>query len=406
MKNCGKDTRFSRQEGIITPTFALSQDTIDRLHAKFSEFQYNREILSELIDDYTADYRQASGTTLVRQETLREKYSKRAPNFSHLIWNDDDNTELWTAADIAIVLGRDKSSVTRTLAVMESSEGWCSRLLALRHTDKAANGLTIYSYSREIFDLIIDHYEEEYLQRFANPRHGPPKDIDEVRRFWKYLKQSAEANRMNILSHEEHELPDIPPMRWNDILSLIWRKIFTVRTGAFFGITFALSFEFAGRWTGIKPFFVSGGFCVTALCMLMIRLRKWRIDVLADIGAGALLFGLLWTAGMSSSYNYRPQAMKNRDILVKSSVEWVEVYRINDEVFVTVNPVLYSELAGDVEALEYGINREPDILILKANLKDYYDQITSVKDDSIRFVTSRLLFTDGSKSDTRRGSLQ
>ena len=346
-----------------------------------------------------------SGSTLARQESLREKYSKRAPNFSHLIWSDDSDSERWTAADIAIVLGRDKSSVTRTLAVMESSEGWCSRLLALRHTDKAANGLTIYSYNREIFDLIIDHYEEEYLQRFANPRHGSPKDIDEVRRFWHYLKQSAEAERMNILSHEENELPDIPPMRWNDILSLIWRKIFTVRTGAFFGITFAMSFELAGRWMGIKPFFVAGGFCVTALCMLMIRLRKWRVDILADIGAGALLFGLLWTAGMSSSYNYRSQAMKNRDLLINSPGEWVEIYRVNDEVFVTVNPVLYSDMADDVKALEYGINSEPDTLIPRANLKDYYDQITRTKDDSIHFVTSRLVFIDGSKSDTRRGRL-
>ena len=46
---------------------------------------------------------------------------------------------------------------------MEREEGWCSKLLALRRTDKAANGLTIYSYSREIFDLIVDRYEEEYL---------------------------------------------------------------------------------------------------------------------------------------------------------------------------------------------------------------------------------------------------
>ncbi|MBQ7153938.1 MAG: hypothetical protein IJR85_00050 [Synergistaceae bacterium] len=289
---------------------------------------------------------------------------------------------------------------------MERSEGWCSRLLAIRRTDKAANGLTIYSYSREIFDLIVDHYEEEYLQRFANPRHGPPKDIDEVRRFWKYLKQSAEAESMHIVSREEHELPDIPPMTWNDILSLIWRKIFTVRTGAFFGITFALSFELAGRWTGIKPFFMAGGFCVMFLCMLMIRLRKWRIDVLADIGAGALLFGLLWTAGMSSGSHYSSQAMTKRDILINSPGEWAEVYRLSDEIFVTVNPVLYSDLAEDVKALEYGINSEPDTLIPRARLRDYYEQITRTKDDSIHFVTSRLVFTDGSKSETRRGMLQ
>lgn len=122
---------------------------MNRLREKFLEFQNDRDILSEILDDYTADYSQTPGSTLKRQEVLREKYSKRVPKFSHLIWSDDDDLVWWTAADIAIVLGRDKSSVTRTLAAMERSEGWCSKLLALRHTDKAANGLTIYSYSRE-----------------------------------------------------------------------------------------------------------------------------------------------------------------------------------------------------------------------------------------------------------------
>ncbi|MBR0168513.1 MAG: hypothetical protein IJQ08_07555 [Synergistaceae bacterium] len=151
-----------------------------RLREKFSEFHRNREILSGLLDDYTADYRQSGGNALERQEFLREKYSKRAPKFNHLIWNDDDDSELWTAADIAIVLGRERSSITRTLAKIERSEGWRSKLLAIRHSSKSENGLTIYSYTREIFTLIIDRYEEEYLQRFANPRHGKSQDISEV----------------------------------------------------------------------------------------------------------------------------------------------------------------------------------------------------------------------------------
>ena len=185
---------------------------MDRLRAKFAEFQENRELLDELLDDYAADFRQMSGTTLSRQEVLREKYSKRAPKFNHLLWSSDDEAEQWTAADIAIVLGRDKSSVTRTLAVMERSEGWCSRLLALRHTSKAANGIKVYSYSREIFSLIIDKYEDEYLERFATPRHGTPQDISEVKRFWEYLKQCRDNDRLRIIELEEHELPDIPPI--------------------------------------------------------------------------------------------------------------------------------------------------------------------------------------------------
>ena len=380
-----------------------------RLREKFSEFQRNREILSGLLDDYTDDYRQSGGNILARQETLREKYSKRAPEFSHLVWNDDDDRELWTAADIAIILGRERSSVTRTLAKMERSEGWQARLISLRHSSKAANGLTINSYSREIFGLIVDWYEEEYLQRFANPRRGKSQDIAEIKRFWEYLRQSAEAERLTSarINPEIHELPDIPPMTWNDIMSLIWRRIFTVRTGTFFTVIFAFSFEAARRWNASKPFFMAGGAAIFTVSAAMIRFRKWRVDVLADIGAGALLFAVLWAVGAGSmGFHDAPKVNTNRDFLMKESSGWAEVYRINDEIFVTVRPVLYSDFAVDVDALIYGINSQPDKVIRRENLRDYYEKICSTKNDDIQYVTSRLRFKDGTESDIRRHNLK
>lgn len=334
---------------------------MNRLRAKFTEFQNSRDTLSDILDDYTADYRQTQGSTLKRQEVLQEKYSKRAPRFSHLIWNDDDNSELWTAADIAIVLGRDKSSVTRTLA------------------------------AREIFNIIIDRYEDEYLQRFANPRHGMPQNIDEIKRFWDYLKQSAEHERINIASNsepEEYELPDIPQMSWKDIFSLIWRKIFTVRTGTFFTVIFAVSFEIARRWHFMKTFFLIGAIII--------------------LGASAILFSLLWTAGMTSGeVNAQTSGMlSHKDIIMQEADGWVEVYKINDETFVTVKHVLYSDLANDtIEALEYGINSQPYKVIKRENLQKYYEKIMSTHDDSIEFVTSRIIFTDKSKSGVRKFSL-
>ena len=381
---------------------------MDRLRAKFTEFQENRELLGELLDDYTADYRQMSGTTLARQELLREKYSKRAPNFSHLIWSDEDSSVWWTAADIAIVLGRDKSSITRTLAAMEGSEGWCSKLLALRRTDKASNGITIYSYSKEVFSLIVDKYEEEYLERFASPRHGAPQDIRELKLFWKYLKQSSEHDRLRIAEPEEHELPDIPPMSWKDIFSLVWRKIFTVRTGTFFTVIFAVSFELARRWHFTRLFFLFGALVLLAASAVLIRLRKWRIDVLADLGAGALLFCILWTAGLSSGSMFPERfGVDHKDFVMNASEGWTEVYRLNGETFVTIQPVLFSEFANDtVEALEYGINSLPDRVIQRENLRKHYEKITSSTGDEIQYVTSRLRFTDGTRSDIRRTELK
>ena len=72
----------------------------------------------------------------------------------------------------------------------------------------------------------------------------------------------------------------------------------------------------------------------------------WKYD-LADLGAGALLFSLLWTAGMTSGeVNAQTSGMlSHKDILMQEADGWVEVYKINDETFVTVKPVLYSDFA-------------------------------------------------------------
>ena len=394
------------------PTFRLTQDTMTRLRMKFAEFQHNRNVLGDVIDDYIADYRQTSGSMLSRQEVLKEKYLKRSPNFTHLIWSDDeDNNQIWwTAADIAIVLGREKSSVTRTLASMERSEGWCSKLLALRRTDKAANGLTIFSYRREIFDLIIDRYEEEYLMRFSNPRHGNnirEEDFSEIKRFWDYMKLSyaAETEQRIVNDENEYELPDIPIMNWKDIFLLIWRKLFTVRTGTLFSVIFAMSFELSRRFEIAKIFFMAGAAISLSACVILIRIRKWRIDVLADLGAGSLLFLLLWCAGISSGGMYAASnTYTQRDLLITQEA-WVEAYRINDEIFVTIHPVLYSDLADDVEALEYGINSEPDTMIRKEDFRDNYEKILSTHENTIEFVTSRLLFRDRTTSEIRRDKL-
>ena len=143
---------------------------------------------------------------------------------------------------------------------------------------------------------------------------------------------------------------------------------------------------------------------ILAASAVLIRLKKWRIDVLADLGAGALLFSLLWTAGMTSgtmhpaqSYEYR--ALTHKDMIMNVSSGWAEVYTLNGETFVTLQPVLFSEFAdGTVEALEYGINSQPDKLIRLENFRDYQDQIFSTSDNNIEYVTSRLIFTDKTKS--------
>lgn len=83
------------------PVFNLPEDTTARLRIKFEEFQQARKKIHELLIDYASDYSQSKGNTLERQESLREKYSKRAPDLNHLVWNENGDV-YWNAHDIAI----------------------------------------------------------------------------------------------------------------------------------------------------------------------------------------------------------------------------------------------------------------------------------------------------------------
>ena len=286
------------------PTFHLTKDTLARLRAKFEEFQRERERLRGLLADYVADYRQFQGTPADRKEYLEERYRPRAVKMSHLL-PDGEGKILWHVQDIALLLGRDASTVTRTLSHMAESDGWCSRLLALQEPAKSANGNAIHVYRQEIFDLILDRWEEEYLLRFAEPRRGSPDkapDIGTVRRFWQYLKDSAQVQQEHFVRQEEQtELPGLPPMRWRDILSLIWNKVFTFKTGTIASVAVAVCYQAARHWPDTSPWFIAASGLVLVLCVALLHLRRAAAGLLSSVGAVAMLFSMLWGANLYSS---------------------------------------------------------------------------------------------------------
>ena len=97
---------------------------------------------------------------------------------------------------------------------MENTKSWCVRLLSLRENVKNANGRIIQVYQKEIFDLLLDLYEDEYLLRLSEPRRGSKgsaPDIKEVRNFWQYLKDMESFTDYSLYSHKKR-LPDIPAM--------------------------------------------------------------------------------------------------------------------------------------------------------------------------------------------------
>ncbi|MBQ8692477.1 MAG: hypothetical protein IJ520_04960, partial [Synergistaceae bacterium] len=305
------------------PAFKLSEDTISRLKNKFEEFQNARRKVRELITGYIADYRQFDGTPDDRKEFLEEKYLPRVPSLSHLV--TDDAQVFFNVSDIAILLGRTQQAISATLLNIEKSEGWVSRLLPIRRQTKSANGNKIFVYSEEIFDLIIDRYEEEYLLRFSEPRRGNVEnapDIQEVRKFWNYLKEIESHNQRLALKEKEQEtaLPDVPPMGLKDILNTIWRKVFDIKIGTLCSVIFAICFEIARRYFSVRLWFSIVPAAVFGASVFLIYKRKFSFsafsvfsaDTLSGIGAGALLFCLLWISGSLSLYKYEtPKVPQN-----------------------------------------------------------------------------------------------
>jgi len=289
---------------MIMYSFKLDSDTVERMTAKFKVFMSYREKARALLGGYVADYRSYNGTALDRYEYLKEKYKPLAPNLTHLVY-DEDGEIYWSATDISILLDRDSTSVNRTLRKIEETDNWRVKLYDMRKLVDANHVPPVYVYKEGIFDLMIDFYEEEYLQRFVKPRRGDAiseEEIAEIYRLWKYLKSKDLADRVvstetNLITNTI-ELPDIPPMSLKEIIRWITGKLFTIKMGAFFIILMALGYELSTRWKALYIWLPVLSFFVFVFCVLNIRRQRFNHGHLANIGAGALLFCSLWFVGL------------------------------------------------------------------------------------------------------------
>lgn len=282
------------------PDFNLSDEDIHKLKRRYSQFSKERKIIHGLVNSYVADYRQFEGSAGKRYEYLRKKYISQSPDLTHLIFNDGNIK--WSVYDISIVLGRHLTSIIRSIKKMENTESWCVRLLSLRENVKNANGRIVQVYQKEIFDLLLDLYEDEYLLRFSEPRRGDKDnapEIKEVRSFWQYLKDMESFKDYSLYSHKK-SLPDIPAMNWKDIIALMWEKVFNVRIWTVGSAVFAVCFEISRRFLGISLWPVIFSPLIIASCIILIHKRRGKPDILSDVGAGAFLFMLLWISASFS----------------------------------------------------------------------------------------------------------
>ncbi|MBQ7152212.1 MAG: hypothetical protein IJR94_08180 [Synergistaceae bacterium] len=166
----------------------LTKKEISRLEKKFQEFQRTREELYIFLVSYISDYQKFRASSGKRRY-LRKKYALKNPKINYL-FNSGDGF-YWSVRNIAIVLGRARSSITRLFNKMESSEVWQKKLAALHKTVSSESGFLIDVYHQDIFDLILDYYEEDYLRRFSQPRRfgvNPAPNINDLHKFWSYLR--------------------------------------------------------------------------------------------------------------------------------------------------------------------------------------------------------------------------
>ena len=90
------------------------------------------------------------------------------------------------------------------------------------------------------------------------------------------------------------ELPEIPPVSWQDIMRLIGGKLFSVRADMIFAIAFAVTFGLARRWQILIPVFAGLSGIALLVCVLMLRYRASRANMIAEAGAIFTLLAVFW----------------------------------------------------------------------------------------------------------------
>ena len=115
---------------------------------------------------------------------------------------------------------------------------------------------------------------------------------------------------------------------------------------------------------------------------------------------------------LTFSFNIDDERFKLRKkFILNQTAPWVNTYRLErlNMTFVMTDPVFYSSTADEtVKALVYGLNTDqPDITLTQKSIRALEEpfQILMTENNNIKYVTSYILFNDGTSSDIRRDDL-
>ena len=115
---------------------------------------------------------------------------------------------------------------------------------------------------------------------------------------------------------------------------------------------------------------------------------------------------------LTFSFNLDDERFKLRKkFILAQTAPWVNTYRLErlNTTFVMTDPIFYSSAADEtVKAIVYGINTaQPDVTLTQKSIRALADpfQILMTENNDIKYVTSYILFNDGTSSDIRRDDL-
>ncbi|MDO4787434.1 MAG: hypothetical protein Q4A13_10880, partial [Fretibacterium sp.] len=291
-------------------TFGEGAETLPRelrlkLTNKFLSFCEARASIRRRMESYVLDYQVHDAGAAHKYERLEEQYAADRPDLSRLS-ADEDGIVLWSMRDVAIVLGRNVSSVMRTLRRMENSPEWGERLNGLTHRSENPGRGAATLYAGGIFDAVVDFYEDAYVARVTHPRHGAPlpeERVLAVRAFWRWLRENPDG-----LDWQEYARslslafgPSVSAATLYQCLRLIVRRAFSIKTGTFFLALFALIYELSGRWPWFNAAVPILSLSTLAFVLHQMPRGRWHTPWLVDAGACAMTFTLLWGLAVTAA---------------------------------------------------------------------------------------------------------
>ena len=239
-------------------------------------------------------------------ELLNDDPTLRIPALSGLVSRGP--VALWNQFDIALVMDRNQSNISRTLRDVKNGgkypDAWKRRLAECTHEeDKKVAG-----YDERVFDLLLDCQEEDYLLRFLKPRRGTEprsrEEEEQIRRFWEEEKRRAEADAGLLglterdvwalrLDHED-EGTDGGVQSLKDAVAELLRGMTRWKGAWAIATLLSIYTELSTFFHNIYAWFPLISLTVAALCVLFLRRGAPGRILWRSVGSTSLLILAIW----------------------------------------------------------------------------------------------------------------